>query len=93
VSQVLAKGRFDNPALLAILGGRQVMIESPLIQEIVAETIQGTLLRVLRGRFGDVPSDVERLLRGVTKEKTLSDLSEYAGACPSMEAFRERLLS
>jgi hypothetical protein len=37
VSQVLTKLRFPDPQLLALFGGRQIMIDSPLIRELVAE--------------------------------------------------------
>ena len=55
VSQVFARLHFDRPEWLEILGGRQAMIESPLIQELRAEfrhdaQVEMMLLQ-LQGRF------------------------------------------
>jgi hypothetical protein len=56
VTQVFARLHFDRPEWLDILGGREVMLESPLIQDIVAESNQATrvesILQVLEARFG-----------------------------------------
>jgi len=93
VSQVLAQLRFANPDFIALLGGKKAMIESPLIEEIMAETRQETILDVLRGRFGEPSVEVTTLLRAVRKSDKLSELAKYAGACPDLEAFRNRLLS
>lgn len=65
VTQVLTGLRYNDTGLLGrllnILGGRQVMIESPLIQELVAEntrtTVQADILAILETRFGEVPQD------------------------------------
>ena len=60
VSQVLAKLRFDDVNILNLFGGKQVMIESPLIQELVDEAVlsqkQKDILQILKVRFGDVPA-------------------------------------
>src|SRR5262245_46929133 len=40
VTQVMARLRYNDPALLSLLGGSQAMIESPLIQELMAKTRQ-----------------------------------------------------
>jgi hypothetical protein len=48
------------------------MIESPLIQEIVAEAVaeamHKSILSLLRARFGDVPAVVEEELRAAMDE-------------------------
>lgn len=93
VAQVLAKLRFQDPTLLTLLGGKPVMIESPLIQEIVAERLQEVILKFLRKRFRTVPSDVTKLLRAIVDEKRLTNLVLFAADCPTLEAFRERLLT
>ena len=73
------------------------MIESPLIQEIMARTRQGTLqeatLRLLGARFGTVPADLAAQVRALLDEQTLEELNTYAGLCPNLEAFRGRLQS
>jgi hypothetical protein len=93
VSQILAELRYPNEQLLAILGGRGVMIESPLVNEIVAEKLQKAIVRLLERRFGEVPLDVTTRLRPIRGEETLMELNAYAGMCPDLEAFRTRLLS
>jgi hypothetical protein len=55
--------------LLKILGGMEVMIESPLIQEILAGARHNYILRVLRNRLGSVPDDLEARLRVVQDEE------------------------
>jgi predicted transposase YdaD len=97
VSQVLAQLRYNDPKLLAILGGKQLMDESPLIQEIVAEKKQEArqedIQDVLQARFGSVPKDIVERLPGVRSEKKLRALVKYAGRCSDLESFRARLFS
>jgi predicted transposase YdaD len=92
VTQVLTRLRYNDPQLLTILGGIQVMIESPLIQEIVArtkhETMREAILQVLEGRFGTVPADIAMQLKGSLEEQRLRDLVRYAARSPDLEAFR-----
>jgi hypothetical protein len=57
----------DFPALFlveTIIGGRQTMIESPVIQELVAEKMQGQILRFLTARFGSVPQEIATTCAG-----------------------------
>jgi hypothetical protein len=93
VSQVLAKLRYQDPQLLAILGGKGVMIESPLIKELMAERTQEVLVRFLQGRFGPVPLAMATQLRKIHSEKKLNDLIDHAARCPDLASFRERLFS
>ena len=93
VSQVLARLRFSDPRLLALMGGERVMFESPLLQEMMAKARRKDVLMVLRERFGSVPVDVSELLEVVTTEKALDRLVKKAVACPSIDAFRDHLLS
>jgi hypothetical protein len=93
VAQVMTELRFPDPELVRLLGGQQAMIESPLLQRMRAETIQEAILEALKARFGTVPREVTKLLRGVLNEKKLKKLNGVAAACPDLEAFREALLS
>jgi hypothetical protein len=93
VAQVLAKLRFPQPELLNLLGGTKVMIESPLIKELLAEEKQAAIGRALTVRFGKVPAEVTRRLRSVVTEKKLRELFDYAIVCPDIASFREQLLS
>lgn len=93
VSQVLARLRYPNPELFSILGGERVMIESPLLKEIVAKASQKAILRCLEARFGAVPPEVAKRLRKIQSEKRLDQLIDLAATCKDMKAFRDHLLS
>jgi hypothetical protein len=93
VTQVLAKLRYNDPRLLGILGGRDVMIESPLIQEIVAETKHEAILTFLRARFGSVPEPVVSALRSIQDVHRLDELVDLAGRCPDLESFSDQVRS
>jgi hypothetical protein len=93
VSQVLAQLRFPNPDLLNLLGGQQAMIESPLLQRMIAQRFHEAILDVLRARFGTVPRDVTRHLREVIDEQQLRQLNLLAAQCQGLQAFRDALLS
>ncbi len=99
VSQVLAQLRYTDPELLTILGGKRVMIESPLINEIVAEatqkatqkTTQENILAFLGARFGAVPAEIAEPLRQVHSQKKLNALLNHAARCRDLEAFPKQL--
>jgi len=71
------------------------MIESPLIQEIVArsrqEATQENVLKVLEARFGAVLPDTAVHLRAIADEQKLRDLLIRAALCPDLEAFQNLL--
>ena len=91
VTQVLTRLRYNDPQLQTILGGIQIMIESPLIQEIVARTKHEMILQFLEGRFGTVPADVAMRVRSISEEEKLRELTRYAARCPDLEAFQAEL--
>jgi hypothetical protein len=91
ISQVLSGLRFSDPGLLRLFGGEKAMIESPLLQKMIAERLHDTILVILKDRFGTVPREVIRLLREVIDEKKLQQLAVLAGKCPDLEEFREAL--
>ena len=76
------------------------MIESPIYQEIVAEskregaieTRLQDLLDVLVSRFGAAAQDLEVELKAIEFDR-LSDLLKFAAKCRNLAAFRKRLLS
>jgi hypothetical protein len=67
------------------------MIESPLIQEIVAETKHGAILTFLRGRFGSVPPERTQKLQTIYDVQKLEELLLFTGQCPTLQAFLERV--
>jgi predicted transposase YdaD len=92
VTQVYSRLRFKPSQYLSILGGRRVMIESPLIQELVAEARHKDILKLLNKRFGEVPADLVNLVRSVVKERKLDLLFDLALDCPSLASFRDRAI-
>jgi hypothetical protein len=93
VTQVMTRLRYNDPGLLRLFGGREAMIESPLIQELLAERMHKALLDFLGARFGSVPQDVETAIRAVEDESTLDELVRLAAVCPDLETFHARLRS
>jgi hypothetical protein len=93
ISQIFARLCYPDPDLLAILGGKQVMIESPLIKELLAEKAQDCILLVLKGKFNEVPLEVEKRLRRISNQKRLDNLIQEAGRCSSLKAFQDHLLA
>jgi hypothetical protein len=95
VAQVLARLHFDRPELLNILGERKVMIESPLIQEIVAESERTgqmkSILHVLQGKFGPLGPEIAAGLAQVKDEEKLLDLGLSAATCTSLQGFEDAL--
>ncbi len=99
--------RYNDPQLLALIGGRKGLIESPYLQSIVEEVVaerlakevakvaakehQRNILRILTKRFGSVPGDIQTLLEAVSEESQLDELLDWAVTCPDLDAFRARL--
>ncbi len=69
------------------------MLESPLLQKMIAERLQKAIQEALKARFDSVPREVNRLLREVLDERKLTELNGIAATCPNMETFREALLA
>lgn len=95
VTQVLTKLRFPDPQLLTLFGGKQVMIDSPLIREIVTENTQQTMHEaiqlVLAGRFGAVTDALGARIKSVRRKGELDALVQFAGTCRDLAAFESRL--
>jgi hypothetical protein len=70
------------------------MIESPVIQEILAEREQDTkrkdIVSVLRARFGDTVQAVRSELDSVEGTK-LDEMLKRAATCRSLASFRKKL--
>jgi hypothetical protein len=99
VTQVMTGLRYNDPGLLKLLGGTQAMLESPLIEGIVAERVQevvahslhDAILTALERRFGSVPADLEAEVRKVVEEQRLRELNGEAAVCADLESFRAHL--
>jgi hypothetical protein len=81
--------------LEVIFGGSQLMIESPLIQELFDErdvqTRREAILDFLTGRFGTVDAETKNALQALTDPQRVKELVKWAGQCPDLNAFRQRL--
>jgi hypothetical protein len=99
VSQILAGLRYDDPRLFQILGGREAMIESPVLQQLKAEwTQEGAreahrkdIIESLTARFGDEAENLAAKLDVIDDESRLKELVRAAATCPDLDAFRKRL--
>jgi hypothetical protein len=69
------------------------MIESPLIQELLAEQRHKDIEWVLTERFGTVQAEIMTALRPIQDAQKLDELVRWAVRCPDQEAFRNRLIA
>jgi hypothetical protein len=84
--------RFPDSELLQLFGGRKPMIESSLLQKMIAESLHEAILELLKDRFSAVPRDVSRRLRDVLNEKKFRQLNKVAAKCGDIDGFRQALL-
>jgi hypothetical protein len=95
VMQVLASLRYDNEGLFAILGGKQVVIESNYIGRIIAEQValktHRIILNLIRDQLGDVPSDIEAAVRTIQDDERLDRVTLLAARAADYEEFRRGL--
>jgi hypothetical protein len=93
VTQIMTELRFPEAQLLKILGGDQMMLESTLVQKLIAKKVQQNILSVLKTRLGPVPRDLATALRAINSESKLDKLVKLAASCSDFEAFRTELAS
>jgi hypothetical protein len=101
VTQVFSFLRYNDLGLLTILGGKDVMLEIPFLDEIVMEktretarvtareTARQAVVTVLEARFGDVPRDVVEGIESIDDQTQLRGLVRLAASCPDLAAFRD----
>jgi len=68
------------------------MIESPVIQEILAERQREYILKFLEARFGAAAQALDTELKTV-KDERLDEVIKLAATCRSKASFRKKLLS
>ena len=96
VTQVFSFLRHNDLAMLTALGGKEVMLEIPFLDEIVmektrvtaCETARQDIVTILEARFGDVPRDLPEEIESVDDAKQLRGLVRLAASCPDLDAFR-----
>ncbi len=99
VTQFLAHLRYNDPKLFNILGGRRAMIESPLLQEILAEerleaqrqTMRKAIVAILTSRFGSEAAELEADLKAIEDGDRLMELITLSASCRSLKSFRKQL--
>ncbi len=67
------------------------MIESPLLQELIAERTRETLMNVLVARFGSKAKSLETELETISHESRLQELVKHAATCRTLSSFRKQL--
>ncbi len=82
---------YNNPKLFQILGGRKAIIESPLLQELIAERTRETLITFLVARFGSKAQSLESELKAISDEPRLQELVKLAATCRTLSSFRKHL--
>jgi hypothetical protein len=96
ITQVFARLRYNNKRLFQLFGGRKAMIESPVIQEILAEreheTTRKAIARFLEARFGEPAQAIQSELEAIDQAR-LDELLPLAATCRSLASFRKKLSS
>ncbi len=69
------------------------MIESPILQKVLAERAQRLIRSLLVERFGPLPAEVAAALAAVQEDERLDHLNKVAARCPDLDAFRRELAS
>ncbi len=70
-----------------------MIIESPLIQEILREESQAAILAILQAKCGEVPPELAARVRAVQDVQQLRQLNLRAAVCMDLNAFRTELPS
>lgn len=95
VSQILGGLCYNMEVLSSIFGGKEVMIESPILKELMdereARTMQRVVLRFLKARFETVPTDIKNAIEMTSNRDKLDALVDWAGLCSDIDAFRQKL--
>jgi hypothetical protein len=95
VTQVLAGLRYKEVGLFQFLGGRNAMIESPVLQELKAEwTREGTrsaLVDLLVARFGTQAEEIATQLETIADDARLRELVKLSALCSDLPSFQKEL--
>lgn len=99
VTQILAGLAFPDRRFLHLFGGPEVMIESPVLDEVKEilrkryESAHSRRLAVsaLETRFGSIPADVQTKLDTITDQTRLDSLVLLAAMCPDLATFAAQL--
>jgi hypothetical protein len=64
------------------------VIESPLINELLAESKHASILTILKARLGVVPSELAASLRTIYDLDKLDDLIACSAVCENLDNFQ-----
>jgi len=92
ITQVFARLRYNDERLFQLFGGRKAMIESPVIQEIIADSKREDIVKVLETRFGPSARTLEPEVLAVEPDK-LDEALKLAVTSRSLASFRKKLSS
>ena len=67
------------------------MIESPLIKELVAESKQEDIQRILEDWFGPLPAETGSALKRVEDIARLNEMLVWSARCADLAAIQSRL--
>jgi hypothetical protein len=99
VTQVLADLRYNEVGLFQLLGGRDVTIESPVLQglkaewtrEAVREDKRRIILDFLVARFGPEAEEIATQLETIADDARLRELVKLSAVCSDLPSFRKEL--
>jgi hypothetical protein len=80
----------DGLIEVRLLGGREAMIESPILKELIADSRRKDIIKFLVARFGTEARALEAELK-VVDEDRLDEFVACAATCPDLDSVRERL--
>jgi hypothetical protein len=99
VTQILAGLAFPDRRFLDLFGGAEMMIESPVLDEVkeilrkryeaefTTRTLQRVVAEALETRFGPVPAERLAPLIAIADEAKLRELHRLAITCADVDAF------
>jgi hypothetical protein len=67
------------------------MIESPLLQEILADVRREDIVTVLTSRFGSGAAELQVDLKSIEDGDRLNELIRLSASCRSLKSFRKNL--
>jgi len=99
VTQVLAGLQYNEVGLFQLLGGRNAMIESPVLQELKAEWTREAvredkrriIVDFLAARFGPEAEEIATQLETIADDARLKELVKFAPYCSDLPSFRKEL--
>ena len=91
IAATMTAFRYNDSSLFDIFVRRLTVTDNPFLAKIAREAVQGStqqfIIEALEENFGNVPEEVQRLVRRITDEARLRVLGRKAVRSDSLEAF------